>query len=99
LQSGNNPQDQKQEKSIQQYGSRGTATGNPAELNAIRPPGFRFVVPVLVVESFMPGSSAHQRWKHNQWRNVSGLKIITAVVMFSVPELAHHPSGMPQLVI
>jgi len=66
LESGDDPQDQKQKDCVQQYGSAGSAAGDSTEFDTIRTPGFRFVVPVLVIESFMLGPSAHQRWKHDQ---------------------------------
>ncbi len=58
--SADDPKDQKQEKRIQQNGSACAAPRQSAELNALGSQRIRFIVPVLVVESFVLGPSAHQ---------------------------------------
>jgi len=61
LESGDDPQDQKQQECIKQDGASGAAAGNPPELDAIGSQRIRLVVPVLVIEAFVLGPSAHQR--------------------------------------
>ena len=62
--SGDDPQYQKQKKCVKEDGSSRTPARDSSELDAVRSQRVRFVIPVLVVESFVLGPSAHQWWKH-----------------------------------
>lgn len=57
--SGDDPQYKKQYQSIQQDRTAVAPACQSPEFDPVRTAGFRFVVPVIIIESFIIGPSAH----------------------------------------
>lgn len=59
--SGDYPKDEKQQQSIKEDGAAASPACQTTELHTLRPHRVRFIIPVIVIESLVPGPSAHQR--------------------------------------